>query len=137
MSELEQGIKINRAFLRFITGNDVIQACNIDSKDYVKCKLRFTPVLFRNAIPKVDQGADDVNGIWRMLKIINFPLQFSSTGHVSQFKKLIDENLINKVKDWAPLFILMFLETFRKYVNNNHKLTVPCEVQKLVEEENS
>ncbi|RKO89035.1 hypothetical protein BDK51DRAFT_39370 [Blyttiomyces helicus] len=54
MSEPEQGRKMNGAFLKFITGKDIIQARNLNSKGYVKYKPRFTPVLLCNAIPKID-----------------------------------------------------------------------------------
>ncbi|RKO93559.1 hypothetical protein BDK51DRAFT_47886 [Blyttiomyces helicus] len=98
MSEPEHGKKINGSFLKFLTGRDTINVRNLNSKEYVQFIPAFTPTLLCNSIPKIEGGADDINGIWRRLKIINFPVQFSLTGPYSEFRKPIDDSLEEKKK---------------------------------------
>ncbi|RKO90514.1 hypothetical protein BDK51DRAFT_45829 [Blyttiomyces helicus] len=110
MSEPEQSKKINGAFLKFLTGADIVTARNWNSPNYVEYILMFTPTLLCNGIPKIDGGSEDVNGIWRRLKIIDFPVQFSAVGPFDKFRQPIDDSL------------------GKKYCKNRNALLIPEEV---------
>ncbi|RKO91986.1 hypothetical protein BDK51DRAFT_30601 [Blyttiomyces helicus] len=133
MSEPEQSKKINGAFLKFLTGADTVTARNLNSPNYVEYVPMFTPTLLCNGIPKIDGGSEDVNGIWRRLKIIDFPVQFSAVGPFDELRQPIDDSLGTKVKSWAPEFMLMLIEIFSQYCENRNALLIPEEVNRQVE----
>ncbi|RKO92517.1 hypothetical protein BDK51DRAFT_42796 [Blyttiomyces helicus] len=80
MSESEQNKKINGSYLKFITGEDNITVRTLNAREFQTYVPMFTPTLLCNGISKIEGGSDDMRGIWRRLKIINFPVQTSATG---------------------------------------------------------
>ncbi|RKO89714.1 hypothetical protein BDK51DRAFT_48740 [Blyttiomyces helicus] len=134
-SDEKQNKKINGSFLKVITGEDTITVRTLNAREFQTYVPKFTPTFLCNVIPTIKEGSDDIKGIWRRLKIINFPVRFSATGPYDEYRKPIDDTLGTKVNAWAPELMLLLIEIFSEYCKNGSKLTVPEEVvgeQKMV-----
>jgi len=112
-SEPEQGQKINTGFMKFITGNDPMQARLLHSNTMVNFQPHFKLVLLCNEIPATDSND---NGTWRRSRIVEFPVVFCDNpkpGH--RYEKKIDRTLKERIAGCKEEFIIFLMEYFRKY----------------------
>ena len=113
--EPEKGDKLNSGFLKFITGNDKQNLRECHKNEMISFKANFATMMVCNDIP----GCDDIdNALIKRLRCINFPTEFVKHPKESHQKKInvkLQENLIN----WKEDFILLLLEYYQKYIDED------------------
>ncbi len=132
--EPEAGKKCNTAFLKFITGGDQVKARNNCANDYVEYYPRFLITMSCNEIPLFDGAAGEIRGLWRRVKIFKFRSEFVDEPTLPHHRKR-DGDLEEKVKTWAPQFMLMLIQKYRQYLAQGKVFTVPREVEQHIEEQ--
>lgn len=133
-SEPENGRKANSGFVKYITGNDVVNVRNVHEKVARSYRPRFLITLLCNAIPLFQGAETEVRGLWRRLKIIKFEMEFVEHPQKSYERKL-DHQLEERTESWGPEFMLMLIEQYRAYIANGRQVAVPDKVQANLEEQ--
>ena len=114
-SEPEMGQKINTGFLKWITGNDILQARQLHKNEIISFQPHFKLVLLCNDIPLMDSNDD---GTWRRSRILEFPTFFCENPRAgNRYEKLIDPTLKERIAECREEFMLYLMEYFRKYVH--------------------
>ncbi len=133
-SEPESRKKCNTAFIKFITGNDEVQARGNHSNDYVSYRPRFLITMLCNEIPLFDGAEGEIRGLWRRLKIIKFKTEF--TDHPTlPHHRLADPGLEAKMELWPPHFMLLLIQRYQQYLREGSRIFVPEEVERNIAEE--
>lgn len=135
-SEPGAGKKINGAFLKFISGGDLVRCRACNSNKMVEYMPRFIPTLLCNTIPLIDCGSTEVRSLWRRLRIIHFPQQFvSHDGPLAENEEREDPGMANRILSWGPEMMLLLTEVFEAYVKDGRRLIEPPSVVHTTEEE--
>ncbi len=136
-SEPEAGKRANSAFIKFITGQDVVNARACHSNDQISFMPRFLVTMLCNTIPLFQGGQDEIRALWRRLKIFHFPTEFvDELDPKNPHQRLKDPDVREKVATWGPYFMLMLMEVYQSYVLNGRKLPKsPPEVEQNLEEQ--
>lgn len=112
-SEPEMGQKINTGFLKWITGNDILQARLLHKNEILSFQPHFKLVLLCNDIPLMDSND---SGTWRRSRIVEFPTFFCENPRSgNKYEKLIDPTLKERIAECREEFMLYLMEYFRKY----------------------
>ncbi|MBQ6343939.1 MAG: primase C-terminal domain-containing protein [Anaerolineaceae bacterium] len=113
-SELEEGTRLNTAFMKQICSTDEIQA----EKKY-KDPFSFIPthlvVLYTNHLPKV--GAND-DGTWRRLIVIPFLAKIQKTKDIKNYTDYLIENA-------GPYILSWIIEGAQKAIKDDFKPSQP------------
>lgn len=126
-SELENGAKLDEAFIKSLFSGEPINARRL-YRENINFMPIFTLWLSTNYKPKVD-GTDD--GIWRRLVYIPFLAKFSAT---SQPK--IDINLPAKLDAERDIIFRWIIEGAQKYLEDeSNRLIIPQQIKKIGEME--
>ncbi len=133
-SEPESGKKCNTAFIKFITGGDLIQVRDNYSSNYVSYYPRFLVTMLCNEIPNFDGATGEIRGLWRRVKIIKFKTEFTSHPTLPHHRK-DDPGLSAKMVHWPPYFMQMLIARYKKYLDAGSALNVPPEVQRNIDEQ--
>ena len=138
MSEVKKGVKINGAFLKFISGGDDVRCRFNHSNEFFEYVPRYLVTLLCNEIPLIEGADDDDNAIWRRVKIIEFKTEFKE--HVPEeglkpHQRLADTALSEKIKTWGPQMMLLLTEIYNEYVESDCKLNIPESVKVKIEEQ--
>ena len=133
-SEPEARKKCNTAFIKFITGNDEIQARGNHSNDYISYRPRFLITMLCNEIPLFDGAESEIRGLWRRLKIIKFQTNFVDNPTLPHHR-LTDVNLNTKMERWPPFFMLLLIRRYQQYLQEGSRVIVPEEVDRNITEE--
>lgn len=133
-SEPESGKKANSGFVKYITGNDIINARNVHEKNIRAYRPRFLVTLLCNAIPLFQGAETEVRGLWRRLKIIKFEMEFVENPQ-HPYERKLDHQLEEKTETWGPQFMLFLIEIYRAYVASGRQFTVPKKVECNLDEQ--
>ncbi len=133
-SEPEANKKINTGFLKFITGNDIVECRACHTNEILKFYPRFLITLLCNAIPLFQGGGEETRGLWRRLHIISFEQEFVAEPKLAHQRK-DDPTLKKRMDRWPPHFMRMLIEVFKSFVDGGRVLTVPPKVQMNLEEQ--
>ncbi len=133
-SEPEAGKRINTGFLKFITGDDIVECRNCHGNDILQFYPRFLVTLLCNAVPLFQGGADEVKGLWRRLHIISFEQEFVADPKLPHQRKE-DSTLKKRMERWPPHFMKMLIDVFTKYVRGGKQLSIPPQVTRNLEEQ--
>ena len=133
-SEPESGRKANSGFVKYITGNDMVNARNPHGTTITSYRPRFLVTLLCNTIPLFQGAETEVRGLWRRLKIIKFEMEFVADPQLPHERKL-DTGLEERTESWGPEFMLMLIERYRAYVANNSEVSIPAKVEHNLQEQ--
>lgn len=133
-SEPESNKKINSAFVKFITGDDLLEVRACHSNDIVAFYPRFVVTMLCNAIPLFQGAQDEVRGLWRRLRILTFGQEFVDNPTLPHHKKK-DANLKIQLLDWPPHFMRMLMDRYAGYLASNREIPVPVAVRENLEEQ--
>ena len=114
-SESEKKDKLNSGFIKFITGNDTCNFRLCHKNEMLKFKANFITFLVCNDTPEIDEL--DKTLINR-LRCINFPNEFVDDPKLPN-QKLINKKLQEKLPLWKEDFMLLLLEYYIKYKEND------------------
>ncbi|CAM6055128.1 unnamed protein product [Sphagnum tenellum] len=129
-SEPEANQKINTGFMKWITGNDPLQARLCHSNELLEFQPHFKLVLLCNDIPLVD--SNDI-GTWRRSRIKDFPVMFMDNPRPNHpFEKKIDLTLKGKIHECKEEFMMYLMEYYRRY-KTMHILRATPNIMKMVE----
>lgn len=121
-SELEEGMRLNTAFMKQLCSTDLIAA----EKKY-KDPFHFTPthtlVLCTNHLPKV--GAND-KGTWRRLIVIPFEAKLEGKQDVKNYADYLVEKAGGAILKWI-------IEGAKQVINARFQISIPPVVAQAVE----
>lgn len=126
-TEPEKDDKLQVGLLKKISGNDVIEARTLHSKDIVKYVAPFKVILQMNNIPQMS-GID--GGVQRRFRIINFPFKFVSNP-IAPNERLADPDVKLKLcmsEEWRNEFLHLLIETYKK-IRDMKSLPAPASVR--------
>ena len=110
-SEPEKNQKINTGYMKFLTGNDPVEARNLHSNSLVAFQPHFKLIMLCNDIPLMDNND---NGVWRRSRILEFPVVFCDNPRKTHpHEKKIDRTLKSKIESCKQEFFLYLFEHFR------------------------
>jgi len=129
ISEIDASNELDIGFIKKITGVDSSTHRYLFQNDTIDFTPEFTLILACNTIPKVN--LNDVAFVKR-LRCINFLTEF--TDEVKKENEKLRNNEIKKEFDgWKTDFMLMLIEHYNKFSNNNKKLET---IDKIVKSTN-
>lgn len=112
ISEPETGSKVNSGFLKSLTGGDTISGRYLHSNVDVKFQPQHSIIILSNNGCLAFDAEDDA--VWLRSRFVRFPYTFVAHPTAPN-EKLIDMNLKKKLSTWAPQFMLILLEYYKKY----------------------
>ena len=100
--------KINEGIMKEITGGDPIQGRTL-YKDTVTFIPQFNLVVCTNTLFDIKSNDD---GTWRRIRVCDFISKFvkDPSGDPNDHEYLIDKNIANNFKKWAPVFFGMLVD---------------------------
>jgi P4 family phage/plasmid primase-like protien len=124
--ETDDGEKLNVGILKEITGNDSFMVRGLYS-DPIEIKPQVKFFLACNQLPEVPSRD---GGTWRRLRVIDFKSKFTDCPDPTKSNEfLIDNNLKEKIKNWAPLFASYLIHLYITEYKNITYLTEPEEIK--------
>jgi len=124
--ETDDGEKLNVGILKEITGNDSFMVRGLYS-DPIEIKPQVKFFLACNQLPEVPSRD---GGTWRRLRVIDFKSKFTDNPDPTKSNEfLIDNNLKEKIKNWAPIFASYLIHLYITEYKNITYLTEPEEIK--------
>ena len=113
---------------RFAGGTDKISTRGLHQSEREFVPV-FKPVLTCNSIPLV---SEDSHAVWRRLKVVDFPVQFSDTPIFGDpLSQPADHNLATSTKTWGPRFAGYLVKWLKRLQDEG--LTPPTAVARVTE----
>lgn len=135
-SEPESNKKANTAFVKFITGNDIVECRACHKNEVIKYYPRFLVTLLCNAVPKFEGAKEETRGLWRRLVIIKFEQEFVDGDPVHPWQRRVDTDLKQKMETWGPTFMRMLIDNYiNGYVKRGRTLTIPSQISENLDEQ--
>jgi P4 family phage/plasmid primase-like protien len=128
-SEPEANLSLNEGKLKELTGGEPIEGRGLYCTELETIELQADYVVCTNSLFTINSNDD---GTWRRIKVIKFESQFVNQNEVNHKKHmyLMDKNLNEKIKLWAPVFMSMLVERVFK---TNGMVTDCAFVKKTIE----
>jgi len=124
--ETDDGEKLNVGILKEITGNDSFMVRGLYA-DPIEIKPQVKFFLACNQLPEVPSRD---GGTWRRLRVIDFKSKFTDNPDpTKQNEFLIDNNLKEKIKQWAPIFSSYLIHLYITEYKDITYLTEPDEIK--------
>jgi phage/plasmid-associated DNA primase len=145
LQEPSEGAKIDGGLMKEMTGGDKMYARALYANP-IEFKPQFKIVLACNDPPELPK---DDGGVWRRVKMVNFPSKFKPRDDLTaedgtwDGSKWIpknpdtpvypmDETIDQKFEEWREVFLYMLLEQYKHYRDND--LVIPPEVKATTSE---
>jgi P4 family phage/plasmid primase-like protien len=114
-TEPESDEKLQGGLLKKISGNDIVEARTLNSKNIIRYVPPFKVIIQANAIPELNRLD---GGIQRRMSIIEFPFKFVSANKVDDqpYHRLGDPDVRDKScksPEWRNEFFLMLAEVYK------------------------
>jgi len=124
--ETDDGEKLNVGILKEITGNDSFMVRGLYS-DPIEIKPQVKFFLACNQLPEVPSRD---GGTWRRLRVVDFKSKFTDNPDPAKSNEfMIDNNLKEKIKEWAPIFASYLIHLYITEYKNITYLTEPDEIK--------
>jgi len=124
--ETDDGEKLNVGILKEITGNDSFMVRGLYS-DPIEIKPQVKFFLACNQLPEVPSRD---GGTWRRLRVVDFKSKFTDNPDPAKPNEfMIDNNLKEKIKQWAPIFASYLIHLYITEYKNITYLTEPDEIK--------
>ena len=128
LQEPEGDEKMNMGLVKELTGNDIIKTRNL-FENCISFKPQWGFLCVTNGLPDVNSTDD---GTWRRLRVIRFTEKFTDDPDELKLPHHHprDTSLGNLIEthDWGVAFIHILFKYYKKYKQNNYKLSVPSEI---------
>lgn len=129
VNEPPKNKEFNLNFIKELTGGDKLQLRPAHSMITYTVQPQFKLICLFNKIPKIEDTTD--GGFLRRFCGVKFPNKFvDNPTKAGEYKK--DPTLKFKVKSdikWHQQWILILLQYFKKYQDNNYTFEIPSEVK--------
>jgi phage/plasmid-associated DNA primase len=132
-SEPEYSKLANGRFVKYLTGQDVIEARMVHAKKLHRYVPRFLLTLMSNKTPLFEGSETEVQDLWRRLKIVDF--EKNSDEPRESHERERDLWVEERVREWGPQFMLWLMEIFRDYISRGRTLQVPAEVERTPDDQ--
>jgi P4 family phage/plasmid primase-like protien len=129
-SETLEGTKLNTGFIKFLTGRDTATFRLCHQNDMIKFRANFITLLACNNIPECDNMD---NAFSKRLRCLNFPTEFVDDPKDKHHKKK-DDNINIYFDEWKQDFMLLLLQYYKKYIENDKKLVATENVLKWTDQ---
>lgn len=137
-TEPERDEKLQASFIKKISGNDIVEARTLNSKNIVKYVPTYKAFIQANNIPKMSKMD---KGVQRRMEVINHPISFKSEEEIEEKKakginvehmRVGDVEIKDtkcKSKEWRIAFINILIDNWIKRVKNLKTLDSPKSVK--------
>lgn len=128
LQEPEGDEKMNMGLVKELTGNDIIKTRNL-FESCISFRPQWGLFCVTNGLPDVNSTDD---GTWRRLRVIRFTEKFTDDPEELKLPHHHprDTSLGHLIEthDWGVAFIHILFQYYKKYKQNNFKITVPIEI---------
>jgi P4 family phage/plasmid primase-like protien len=126
-SESEIGDKYNSGFIKFLSGNDNALLRKCHGNTMINFKANFIIFCICNDIPEIDCMD---NALSKRLRCIGFKTAFVENPK-EPYEIKINKNIEQELDGYVQDFILILIEKYKIYINNNRELIATSAILEL------